>query len=98
MDYINLMHGLNNTKIYKHQNEFCAFTSSSNEILTFETKSIEEMAKYLFKKIQEPSKIRMMFDGEFISNKKKQLLMGLIKEKYITLEIFTRWINLLNLK
>ena len=98
LNFINLVHGINNTRVYKIEKEFFSYTATQSEILAYSTRTISEMAEYLLKKVSDENcQVNLMFGyakGSLSKNKKKKL-NDLLKEENVELKIFIRWITLL---
>jgi hypothetical protein len=76
-NFINLVHGCDNTRVYKMDNDLFCFTAGLTEIIPFKTKTLAKMVKYLLEKISnEQCQVEIMFgyaQGSLSKNRKKKL-------------------------
>lgn len=100
LNYINLVHGINNTRLYKIEKEFFSYTATRKEILVFTALTVNEMGKHLVEKISdEPIQVELMFGyakGSLSKNKAKKLKQLLNQGKTdCDLESMLKWVSLL---
>ena len=71
LNYINLVHGIDNTRVYRldakatqdsSHNEFFCYTATRSEITPFYTVTAKKMAEHLIKVVEnEPCQVELMF-------------------------------------
>lgn len=99
-NYVNLVHGINNTRVYKIEKEFFTYTVTTEQILTFSSKKINEIVDVIMDRISdENAEINLMFAykaGSLSRNKKKNLKIllaqGLVD---VDRKNISSWISLL---
>ena len=98
LNYINLVHGISNTRIYKMDNELFSYTASRFSIVPFSTTSIHDMAEYLLKSVSDENiQVELMFGYKkgSISKKTKTKMNSLMGIQEINLQLFIKYITLL---
>ena len=98
LNYINLTHNINNTRIYKMDKEFFAYTATQKNILAYSTLFVNEMAQHILEKIQDENcEVNLMFGhkkGSLSKNKQKKL-KNLLKEDEVNIQTLKRWVSML---
>jgi hypothetical protein len=99
-NYVNLVHGICNTRIYKIENEFYTYTVSREQITPFTSTKINEIVNVVLKKLEdEPIQVELMFGykaGSLSRNKKRKLKLllsnGLVDVDFKNISL---WVSLL---
>jgi hypothetical protein len=98
LNYINLVHGISNTRVYKIDNELFSYTASRFSIVPFSTTSIHDMAEYLLKAVSNENiqvELLFAFKKGSISKKTKTKMNSLMGIQEINLQLFIKYITLL---
>ena len=100
LNYINLVHNISNTRVYKIGNEFFCNTATQKEIVCFTSLTVLEMSKYLLEKVSnENCQVELMFayaKGSLSKNKFKKLKQLLKQgQSDVDLESIVKWVSLL---
>ena len=98
LNYINLVHDISNTRVYKINNELFAYTAGRFSIVPFSTTSIHDMAEYLLKAVSDENiQVELMFGYKkgSISKKTKTKMNSLMGIQEINLQLFIKYITLL---
>jgi hypothetical protein len=97
-NYINLVHGFSNTRVYKIEHEYFCYTANRTAILPYATKSIRNMANYLFDKLDdEKIQVELMFGYEkgSLSKIKQKKLKKLLKSSDVDIDTLIKWVTML---
>jgi len=100
LNYINLVHNINNTRVYKIGKEFFSNTATQKEIVCFTSLTVIEMSKHLLEKVSnENCQVELMFGyakGSLSKNKFKKLKQLLKQgQSDVDLESIVKWVSLL---
>jgi hypothetical protein len=97
-DFINIAHGVDNTRIYRKHQELFSYTATITDIIPFATMKAHEMVNHLDKMmINSWGEINLTFNYRqgTINKKKKHKLDVLLGIKEIDSKILLRWIMML---
>lgn len=100
LNYINLVHNINNTRVYRIGKEFFSNTSTQKEIVCFSSLTVLEMSKYLLEKVSDENcQVELMFGYArgSLSKKKFKKLKQLLNQGQsdVNLESIVKWVSLL---
>jgi hypothetical protein len=99
-NFVNLVHGISNTRVYKIKREIFCYTATQKEIQAYSTTSVQEMAIYLLEKTNDENcSLDLMFGyclGSLSKMKMKKLNL-LLKQGAtdVNVETISRWVSLL---
>ena len=97
-NFLNVVHNINNTRLYRMENELFCYTATRSEIQPYATTSIRDMAKYLLEKVSdEQCEVNLMFGyaKNSLSKNKQKKLKALLKCSDLDMNTFIRWVSLL---
>jgi hypothetical protein len=87
LDFINICHGINNTRIYRKNKEFFAYTVTVDEIIPFGTKSVKNMSNHILKMVENSwsdVNLSLNYKQGTYNKRKIKKLNKLLKEKEMT--------------
>jgi len=99
LDFINIAHGINNTRVYRTKGEFFCYTATVDELLPFSTIKAVNMACHLYKMIKDSwGEVNLCLNykkGSYSKKKMKKLKKLLGEEIDISEVELLKWVTLL---
>lgn len=97
-DFINITHGVSNTRIYRKDQELFCYTATITNIIPFATKKAHELVNHVIKMTDDAwgeVNLTLNYRQGTFNKKKKDKLNTLLKIKEIDNKILLRWVMLL---
>ena len=99
-NFLNLVHNIDNTRVYKIDDEFFCFTATLTEIIPFSSKKVSTMANHLLYKVSDENcQVELFFgyaEGSLSKNRKKKLNHLLKNGKTdVDFKNISKWVSLL---
>jgi hypothetical protein len=97
LDFINIAHSIDNTRIYRMEGKFFCYTATITEIIPFSCLTVVEMAEHIMKMIESSwgdISLYLAYKQNSYNKRKMKKLNNLLKEGDvdISVESIKKWI------